>query len=271
MLLGTSSQLLGTARAAARPACAACRGAGQQRSAHKLVQVKLLEDLPGRGVKGSTIIVSPGFARNTLIPKRKALYVNRHGEVVSPLRDILRQNAEKLLLLNDGLRREEEQRKDREAKAALEQMSRVATSARRTDQQAALREAEKTRLARLARTPAVLFSRLTISPTSSDLFGSVSTGDVLSELRERGFQDFSHLRTAFREEEGIVNGRIKATGTFDFVISSRNFDEEAVVKVTVAKDEGSLGMKLAAGATKEPQVAEETKVVEAEIKAEEKQ
>ncbi|BGO90265.1 hypothetical protein NBRC10512_004785 [Rhodotorula toruloides] len=264
MLLGTSAQILSTARVAARPACAACRVQGQQRSAHKLVQVKLLEDLPGRGTKGSVVIVSPGYARNILIPNRKALYVNRNGEAVSPLRTILRLNAEKLLQLNHDLRAEEEQRKEREAKAALEQMSRDATSARRLDEQAALHQADKTRLAELARAPPILFTRLTISPTSSDLFGSVSTADVVAELRELGFQDFSHMRTAFREHEGIVNGRIKATGTFEFVVSSRTFDEEAVVKVKVTKGEGNLGMKTAA------EVKEEPKVVEAEAKAAEK-
>lgn len=256
-----------------------------QRSAHKMVQVKLLEDLPGHGTKGSVVIVSPGWARNTLVPKRKALYVNRRGEGVSPMQTMLRLNAEKMLKLNDDLRREEEQRKEREAKAALEQMSRKATSEvrpdptlpqiqahvcycmsqKRVDEQAALRKAEKARLAELARTPAIILSRLTISPTSSDLFGSVSVSDVLNELRDRGFQDLAQMRTAFGEHEGIVNGRIKTTGTFDFLVSSKVFKEQAVIKVKVTKGEGNLGIKPAA------EVKQSSGAVEAETKAEEKQ
>lgn len=63
----------------------------------------------------------------------------------------------------------------------------------------------------------LIFSRLTHSSSGShgakELFGSVSVGDVLAELKDFGIR-LEENQCSFIEEEGIQNGRVKSLGKF---------------------------------------------------------
>ena len=100
----------------------------------------------------------------------------------------------------------------------------------------------------------LVFTRLTPSPTSSDLFGSVSVPDVLAALRERGVEGLSSSASAgggassgggagegaqgaFREREGVANGRVKQVGEFVFAVELRATGESVPVRVEVRRED----------------------------------
>lgn len=83
------------------------------------------------------------------------------------------------------------------------------------------------------------FTRLTNSPTSSDLFGSVSAADVLAALRDRGVQGVAEGMGAFSEgQEGVLNGRIKRTGDFAFEVELKALEKKVRVPIEVVRDGG---------------------------------
>ncbi|GAA5918407.1 hypothetical protein JCM6882_008330 [Rhodosporidiobolus microsporus] len=228
MLVSSSARLV-TGATATRPACAACRT--QRRFASKLVEVELQTEIPSLGPRGARVAVSPGTARNRLIPSGQALYVGRDGLAVSPLGRMLRKEAERAGGIAEVMKREREREAERRAKRVLDEMSGVAH-----DPHAAARAAEESLLGSLALLPQPLpFKRLTTSPTSSDLFGSVSASDVLATLKEQNVNLDAHVGAAFREQDGVEKGRVKRLGEFVFSVPFKVLESEYEVKVKVDK------------------------------------
>ncbi|GAA5834076.1 hypothetical protein JCM11251_003612 [Rhodosporidiobolus azoricus] len=223
MLVSSSTRLLTTV-----PACA-CRS--QRRYASKLVEVELQTEIPSLGPRGARIAVSPGIARNRLIPSGQALYVGRDGLAVSPLGRMLRKEAERAGGIAEVMRREREREQERRAKRVLEEMSGTAH-----DPHAAARSAEESLLGSLALLPQPLpFKRLTTSPTSTDLFGSVSASDVLATLKEHEVNLDAHVGAGFREQEGVEKGRVKRLGEFVFEVPFKVLESSYEIKIVVDK------------------------------------
>ncbi|GAA5873984.1 hypothetical protein JCM1840_006110 [Sporobolomyces johnsonii] len=225
MIISTSARLLSRALPA-QPACSACRV--QRRSAHKLVEIELTTDVPTLGRRGDRLPISPGRARNQLIPQGQALYVVR-GKAVSALADMMRKDmAWKKDLTSVLAKRREKEAKER-ARRVLEGLSEAADEG----PQAALRAAEETLRSALELLPQpVSFTRRTTSATSSDLFGSVSVADVVAALRE-GDVRVEESACAFAKQDGVENGRIKKVGTFEFLIQFRALKEPYRLRVEV--------------------------------------
>ncbi|GAA5925691.1 hypothetical protein JCM3775_001474 [Rhodotorula graminis] len=260
MIVSGSSRLLRTAvppRSAA-PSCAGCVPSSR-RSAHKLVAVQLLSDsLPSLGARNQVVALSPGLARNRLVPAGLAVYVGRDGEGVSVRRDMERRGE--MIALR---RREGQQQAARRAKGVLEQLAQG--NAPPTDPLAAARAAERAlslSLSTLAPPSSpLIFTRLTTSPTSSDLFGSVSVADVVSALRERGVVGLATSSSsssssasgassgsgagegagahgAFRSDQvGVLNGRVKQVGEYVFEVELRASGERVPVQVEVRRED----------------------------------
>ncbi|GAA6011326.1 hypothetical protein JCM10207_008301 [Rhodosporidiobolus poonsookiae] len=229
MLVSSSARLVAS-HSAVRPACAVCHS--QKRYAHKLVEVELIQDVPALGLRGTRLPVSPGTARNRLIPNNQALYVGRDGQVVAPLRRLLRKEAERAGGLAELLAKERKREAERRAKAVLDGLSGAA------DPHAAAREAEQTLHGALALlpSPALTFSRLTTSPTSSDLFGSVSSADVVSALKEQHALSVDAAHGVFVEgEEGVEKGRVKQIGEFTFVVGLKTIGRDYPIRVRVVR------------------------------------
>ncbi|TNY21404.1 sperm nuclear basic protein PL-I isoform PLIb [Rhodotorula diobovata] len=244
MIVSGSSRLL---RSAARPSCAAC-GPSLRRSAHKLVAVQLTTDsLPSLGALNQVVALSPGLARNRLVPAGLAIYVGRDGEGVSVRRDMERRGRE-LARGEEGRRRARDER----ARGVLEAMSGAVD-----DPLAPARASERALLSSLTTLAApsspLVFTRLTTSPTSSDLFGSVSTADVVSALRDRGVVaaanagdaasgSGSPIQGAFREgQDGVLNGRVKRVGEFVFEVELKTLGDKVPVVVQVAREDNKAG------------------------------
>ncbi|GAA5967014.1 hypothetical protein JCM11641_000415 [Rhodosporidiobolus odoratus] len=227
MLVSSSSRLLNSA-APARSACAVCQT--QKRYAHKLIEIELIADVPSLGRRGQRLPVSPGTARNHLLPNRLALYVDRHGVAVSPLQRMLRKEAERAGGLQAVLAKQRAKEAERKAQRVLDEMSGAVN-----DPQAAARSAEQTLYASLTLLDQPLpFNRLTTSPTSVDLFGSVSAADVLAALKEREV----HLEAgqgAFAEQEGVEKGRVKRLGEFTFEVQFKVLGREYPLQIRVDK------------------------------------
>lgn len=109
----------------------------------------------------------------------------------------------------------------------------------------------------------VRFTRLTTSPTSHDLFGSVSVADVIHLLRDAGVTGpaassaaapgtpgantstssgtgLSEANCHFDEaQEGVVRGRVKQTGTFNFIVELKAIQEKKVVQVEVEREQAA--------------------------------
>ncbi|GAA6037251.1 hypothetical protein JCM8097_008644 [Rhodosporidiobolus ruineniae] len=198
------------------------------RFAHKLVEVELLTDLPSLGLRGARVPVSPGTARNRLIPRGEALYVGRDGVAVSPLKQILRKEAERASGLMGVLARQRAKEKEERARRVLEEMGGAA------DPHAAARQADSALLSSLTALPQpLLFTRLTTSPTSTDLFGSVSAADVLSALKDAGIALEAGQGSFGEEQEGVEKGRVKTLGLFEYRVQLKAIEREAVVQIKV--------------------------------------
>ncbi|GJN87336.1 hypothetical protein Rhopal_000285-T1 [Rhodotorula paludigena] len=222
MIVGSSSRLVGSAR-----------------SAHRLVQVQLTDDVPALGPRGAIVALSPGLARNRLVPAGLALYVDRTGKGVSAARDMERVALEKAKGLAGVLARQREQERARRAKQVLDEMSGAVAE----DPLARARATEQALADSLATlvpsTSPLSFTRLTNSPTSSDLFGSVSAADVFAALRDRGVQGVAEGMGAFAEgQEGVLNGRIKRTGEFAFEVELKALEQKVRVPIEVVRDGG---------------------------------
>ncbi|GAA5905267.1 bL9 family ribosomal protein [Sporobolomyces salmoneus] len=219
MLISTCSRLLART---ARPACSACQV--QRRFAHKLVEVELTADVPSLGLRGARVPVSRGMARNQLIPLGYALLIGTDGKPVSAVNAMTRKSLE----VQKGLRGEREADRQSRANKALNRLEQSVEDP--------LRIAEQSLLDSLSTIPQPLeFSRLTTSSTSSDLFGSVSVQDVITALRERDIKIEDGMGS-FGESEGIEKGRVKKTGTFDFVINFRSLDQSYPLQIRVDKE-----------------------------------
>ncbi|GAA6009437.1 hypothetical protein JCM11491_003556 [Sporobolomyces phaffii] len=222
MLISTSARLL----ARSQPACSACQV--QRRLAHKLVEVQLTADVPSLGLRGARVPVSRGLARNQLLPAGVALLIGTDGKPVSAVNAMTRKSLE----LQKGLRGELERKREYERQ---QRANRVLNGLENAVEDP-LRIAEQSLLDSLATVPQPLeFSRLTTSSTSSDLFGSVSIADVTTALRERDIKIEDGMG-AFGESEGIENGRVKKTGTFDFVITFRSLDQSYPLQIKVTQE-----------------------------------
>ncbi|BGP14501.1 hypothetical protein JCM10213_003087 [Rhodosporidiobolus nylandii] len=226
-MLVTPSARLATTATAARPACAVCQT--QRRYAHKLVEVELTTDVPALGRRGQRVPVAPGIARNRLVPGGQALYVGRSGEAVSPLQRMLRKEALRAGGLQAVLARQRARDAERRAKQVLDELSGA------VDPHAAARSAEQAVFSALALLEQPLpFTRLTTSPTSSDLFGSVSAADVIGLLREKDV----HVEAgqgAFVEQDGVEKGRVKQLGDFTFEVVFKTLDRAYPLKIQVDK------------------------------------
>ncbi|GAA5869063.1 hypothetical protein JCM3774_002464 [Rhodotorula dairenensis] len=263
MIVGSSTRLL--TGAARRSACAACETAHrppqqqQLRSAHKLVQVQLTTDIPSLGSRGSVVITSPGRARNQLVPSGLALYVDRDGNPVSAARAMDAKANERVQALLNGWSASNKSRERRRGAAVLDRLTGAATE----DPLAPARAADRALAQALSSLPPSLvrFTRLTTSPTSHDLFGSVSVADVITLLREAGVTSpssssnsgtaaagaagtagsgLSEANCHFDEaQEGVVRGRVKQTGTFKFIVELKAIHEKKVVQVEVEREQAA--------------------------------
>merc|ERR1719487_1254512 len=143
-------------------------------------------------------------------------------------------------LLMGWSRTRRDSERDRRAKAVLDGL----TGAVAEDPHAPARAADRALAQALSSLPPSLlhFTRLTTSPTSHDLFGSVSVSDVLTLLRES--PDVAAAATAggalvegncyFDEaQDGVVRGRVKKTGTFKFIVELKAIQEKKALKVEV--------------------------------------
>lgn len=95
---------------------------------------------------------------------------------------------------------------------------------------------------------ALTFTRLTTSPTSHDLFGSVSVSDVITVLRDSGVvaavqaggTGLTEANCYFDEaQDGVVRGRVKQTGVFKFVVDLKAVQEKKVVRIEVVREEAA--------------------------------
>ncbi|GAA6051967.1 hypothetical protein JCM3770_002988 [Rhodotorula araucariae] len=237
MIVGGSSRLLLSSTRAAHPACAAC-GPSQRRAAHKLVAIQLTADVPALGARGQVVAASPGLARNRLVPAGLALYVGRDGKAVSILGDMERRAAARERGLQGVLARRREADREARAKKVLDELSGAVAE----DPLAPARAADRalaSSLSSLAPPSAPLaFTRLTTSPTSSDLFGSVSVSDVIAALRDRGVQGVQEGMAGFAEgQDGVQNGRVKRTGAFVFEVELKALGEKVPVTVEVGRED----------------------------------
>ncbi|GAA5938542.1 uncharacterized protein JCM15063_005349 [Sporobolomyces koalae] len=224
MLISTSSRLL--VRSTAQPTCSACRV--QQRSAHKLVEVELLADVPSLGLRGARVPVSRGLARNQLLPNKVALLIGTNGTPVSASSAMSR----KSLQLQQRLRGELGQM----SAAARQQRANQVLNGLAQSVEDPVRLAGQSVLDSLSGVSQPLeFSRLTTSAASSDLFGSVSVADVISALRERDIK-IDEGMGSFAESEGVEKGRVKKTGTFKFVITLRSLKQTYPLQIRVIRE-----------------------------------
>ncbi|ORY82305.1 hypothetical protein BCR35DRAFT_303679 [Leucosporidium creatinivorum] len=202
--------------------CAACCQVVQRRSAHKLVEIELLSDVPSLGRRGERLPVSPGRARNQLIPQGLGLYVVA-GRGVSPLRD---------------MQRREEQQRARGvlgAVGASKVVDGIASSAEAAAAESLSHDSSLLTALQLLPQP-LTFTRLTTATTNADLFGSVSASDVLTELKEFGIR-VEEGNAAFGEKEGVEKGRVKSLGDFVFNVQLKALGEEFPIAVKVLKEE----------------------------------
>ncbi|GAA5881387.1 hypothetical protein JCM16303_000157 [Sporobolomyces ruberrimus] len=224
MIISTSSQLL--ARAAPRSACSACQV--QRRSAHKLVEVQLLADVPSLGLRGARLPVSRGLARNQLVPAGVALLIGTDGLPVSALNAMTRKSLEMQKGLRGEMSRRSEYERQQRADKVLSGLEQAVEDP--------IRIVEQSLLDSLATVPQPLeFSRLTTSSASSDLFGSVSVSDVIQALREQDIK-IEEGMGSFGESDGIEKGRVKKTGTFDFIVTFRTLDQSYPLQIRVLKE-----------------------------------
>lgn len=249
-----------------------------------MVQVQLTTDIPSLGSRGNIVITSPGRARNQLVPSGLALYVDRDGRPVSAARDMdakAKERMEGLLMGWSRTRRDSE--RDRRAKAVLEGLTGAVVrlllsflrlsaldhppaipslrvgritlpvgDSQAEDPHAPARAADRALAQALSSLPPSLlhFTRLTTSPTSHDLFGSVSISDVLTLLRESpdvaaaaataggGGGGLVEGNCYFDEaQDGVVRGRVKQTGTFKFIVELKAIQEKKVLKVEVEREQ----------------------------------
>jgi ribosomal protein L9 len=83
------------------------------------------------------------------------------------------------------------------------------------DPLAQAKEAESVLLTAISLLPLLSFSRRTqSSPGSKEIFGSVTSTDILASMREYGVV-VDESNGAVKEGEGVDRGRIKALGRFD--------------------------------------------------------
>ncbi|GAA5967827.1 hypothetical protein JCM21900_001783 [Sporobolomyces salmonicolor] len=228
MIVSTSARLL-SRTLPAPPACSACRV--HRRSAHKLVEIQLTTDVPALGRRGDRLPISPGRARNQLIPAGQALYVVR-GKAVSALGDMARKELERQTGLMGSLAQRRAAEAEERARRVLEGLSEAVGD----DSQEPLRASERTLLSALALVPQPLsFTRRTTSATSSDLFGSVSVSDVVAALREQDVRIEESAGT-FVAKAGVEKGRVKKVGTFELRIQFRALEETYGLRIEVAKE-----------------------------------
>ncbi|GAA5822492.1 hypothetical protein JCM5353_000528 [Sporobolomyces roseus] len=225
MLISTSARLVARTTSA-KPACSACQV--QKRLAHKLVEVQLTADVPSLGLCGARIPVSRGLARNQLVPSGVALLIGTDGHPVSAMNAMSRKSLE----VQKGLRGEMEKKRELERQ---QRANKVLQGLEEAVEDPA-RIAEQSLLDSLSTVSQPLeFARLTTSSTSSDLFGSVSVQDVLAALRERDVRIEDGLG-AFGESDGVERGRVKKTGTFDFIVNFRSLDQTYPLQIRVVKE-----------------------------------
>jgi len=93
-----------------------------QRHSSKLVEVELTQDVPSLGRRGERVPVSPGVARNRLLPARQALYVVR-GEAISPLQRLYRKEAERAGGLASVMAKQRKREQEEKARRVLEELS----------------------------------------------------------------------------------------------------------------------------------------------------
>ncbi|KAM0754941.1 hypothetical protein T439DRAFT_377344 [Meredithblackwellia eburnea MCA 4105] len=203
----------------------------QTRSAHKLVEIELQEDVLALGRQGDRLPVAPGRAR-TLFAARRALYVVK-GRPVSPLRDIILKQAS--LEERERLLRS----KFRSANAAAS-----SSSSQPLDPHAAARKADLDLQSAILLVPSPLvFPRKLLhateqgaqAPSGSEIFGSVSSNDVHKALRSFGIE-FKESNGAFVEAEGVEKGKIKTTGEFSFTIQLKALEKSVDVFVNVVQE-----------------------------------
>ncbi|GAA6060252.1 hypothetical protein JCM10212_003492 [Sporobolomyces blumeae] len=223
MLTNSSCGMLAR-RVVAQPACSACQV--QRRFAHKLVEVELLTDYPALGLRGTRHPVSRGLARNQLVPLGVAYLIGTDGNPVSAVRDMKRKGIDGSRF---GVARDLERERRDQANKVLQGLQDAVEDPART--------VEQTLLASLSSVAQPLvFSRLTTSSTSSDLFGSVSVQDVVHELRERDVR-IEDAAGAFEAGDGVEKGRVKKTGTFNFLVHFRALDQTYPLKVQVVEEQ----------------------------------
>ncbi|KAK4050076.1 hypothetical protein OIV83_003646 [Microbotryomycetes sp. JL201] len=190
----------------------------EMRAAHKLVEVQLLKDVPALGRQGDIVIVAPGRARNTLIPRGLGLYI-AGGKAVSPLRSMLDRQAQIAIS-------RQAQDKIITARDVVDSLS--------NNNEPELQSSEQAILAALSLLPQPLtFKRRTHA--SDELFGSVSVQDVLANVRDFGLR-LDEAACSFVESAGIEKGRIKRIGDYIFEIQVKGTDKTQLIDVKVVAE-----------------------------------
>ncbi|KAI5477106.1 hypothetical protein MNV49_006834 [Pseudohyphozyma bogoriensis] len=191
------------------------------RLAHKMVEVELTQDDPRLGQLGERVIVAPGRARSMYL-RKQALYVVR-GKSVSPLRDLLAAGAP--LTGASAFKAAQMAQAIREPKSSID-----------ID---AAQAAEEANLLALSLVPSLTFPRRLIDPSStsasSEIFGSVSSSDIAAALKEFGF--VLENTGAFEEVSGVENGRVKATGSYTYLIPFKALGKSHPLTVEVVREE----------------------------------
>ncbi|SCZ98221.1 BZ3500_MvSof-1268-A1-R1_Chr3-2g06229 [Microbotryum saponariae] len=216
---------------ATRTVCNRCQFE-QKRFAHKLVEIELLSTVPSVGRRGERHPVSRGFARH-LYGRGQALLV-LNGRPASAVQDMMRSET----------RREATIIKSGRAKAAKADTESSVLNAGNVldeivDRQPTLLQREENVFDLLKHISTLEFTRLT-HQDSDALFGSVTTADILTELRSKGINLESTAASVQLEAEdetsnSIEKNRIKRLGSFECVVAFKESDQNHRLKIEVVK------------------------------------
>ncbi|SCV71272.1 BQ2448_2860 [Microbotryum intermedium] len=203
----------------------------QKRFAHKLVEIELLSNVPSVGRKGERRPVSRGFARH-LNGRGQALLV-LNGRPASAVQDMMRFEAKREAATMEASR----------AKAAKLDKGTVLNAGivldEIVDRQPTLQQREESAFKLLKDVSTLEFTRLT-HQDSDALFGSVTTADVLAELRLKGINFESTAASLQLEAEGegsnsVEKNRIKRLGSFKCVVAFKELDQTHRLRIEVVK------------------------------------
>ncbi|KDE04748.1 hypothetical protein MVLG_04805 [Microbotryum lychnidis-dioicae p1A1 Lamole] len=217
---------------ATRTVCNRCQFE-QKRFAHKLVEIELLSTVPSIGRRGERHPVSRGFARH-LYGRGQALLV-LNGRPASAVQDMIRSETRReAAIIKSGSAKPA---KADDTESSLLNAANVLDEI--VDRQPTLLQREENVFDLLKHISTLEFTRLT-HQDSDALFGSVTTADILTELRSKGINLESTAASVQLEVEGetsnsIEKNRIKRLGSFECVVAFKELDQSHRLKIEVIK------------------------------------